>query len=292
MAIVCLEDENSDRARRFARKATRNLTQSDVLAIRPFIRAASELWSDRRPIRTIATVFFCHPSTKLKQHADLGPPGVGLLATAVAGWRAHLQPAGRAVVMYDHRQGEKAYRDNLVRFCADQGLDLMVNEGNGLRRQWLAAFAATAADAMLIVEQDHEFLSNCPTLDQMTTVLAARSDLSHLRLNRRSNVRLGFDMAMEQGGRDSSTGIVRTSRFSNTPHLIRRDYYDRIVLPLITEASRWDGRNSGAAGVEESINAFLTRAEKIVGLPAIMRLAGTAIWGDFGDPRVINHLGF
>ena len=260
--------------------------------------AVAALWSRRAaapPPETVEIVFFCHATAKLKRNPHLGPPGTGLMDTALASLRAEMRPGPEvpATLLYDHRDTplNDEFRAGLERLCAAEGMRLVVNTGNGLRRQWLDAFSRARADLVMVVEQDHEFLPPCPSFPQLLATFAARPDINHLRINRRDNLPAGFDMMLSRTARDAESGILRTGRFSNTPHVIRRDFYEAVVHPIIVGRDTQDARNMGAAGVEESVNAVMRRMEGLVGLPALMRLFGLAIWGHPGERQRVRHLG-
>ncbi len=250
---------------------------------------------EARAPRTMAVIIFCHATTKLQRNAHLAPPGIGLLEACYRSLRAVVGvPAAVPVtVILDHRPGEvnDAFRDRVAHFCAAEGLALVVNTDHGLRRQWLDAFDRIRADLVMVVEQDHEFVRPGPGMEEMLALFAARPDIGQVRLNRRANIRTGFDLMLSCTARDATSGILRTARFSNTPQFLRRDFYDAMVQPLIVQGTRHDGRNQGAGGVEETINVVMARLETLIGLPATMRLFGLSIRGELGEKARCVHLG-
>lgn len=248
-----------------------------------------------RPLETVEVVVFCHVSGKLRANAALGAPGLGLLETGLRSLRQTVL-AGAEVPMtvyYDHRLTEtnSQFLGNLLRFCAAEALPLAIYTGNGLRKQWLRAFERARADAVLVIEQDHEFLAPCPSLAELLALLRDRPDINHLRLNRRRNIHAGYDRLLLQTPRDVASGLCRTSGFSNTPHLLRRDFYEAVILPIISANPRHDRHNQGAAGVEENVNGAIRRLERLLGLPGLQRLMGLAIWGPPGHKPLCLHTG-
>jgi tetratricopeptide (TPR) repeat protein len=262
------------------------------------IDGAVMLWSRRLAVpapASLEVVFFCHVSGKLHRNAHLGAPGLGLLEAAVRSLRQSIElPEGVPMtVFYDHRDTamNRAFLANLMRFCEAEGLGLVINTEHGLRRQWLHAFGRGTAELVMVVEQDHEFIPPGPSLAGILDLFARRPDINQLRLNRRPNVAVGFDALLAQAAQDKADGVTITARFSNTPQFLRRDFYAGVVLPRIDHDIGNDGRNQGAGGVEDNINPWLRRLEAVIGVPAVMRLAGLAIWGQPGDEARCAHLG-
>ncbi|MGG5818832.1 hypothetical protein [Falsiroseomonas sp. HW251] len=236
-----------------------------------------------------------HRREKLQAFADLAGPGLGLIERTVSTMRERMElpPGFPITVLYDHQDtsDNATYRRNLEAWCAEESLGLVVNHGNGLRRQWLDAMARARTDLVLLVEHDLEFQPTCPPLSRVAGTMRARPDVFYIRYARRSNVVAGYDTILTQGARDRESRICRTPSFSNNPQLVRRDYLLQVIRPLISERSGADQENFGAGGVERTVNARYRHVEARVGLPAAMRLFGTFIWGHPGDPRTATHIG-
>lgn len=298
LACVALARDAMELASALAARAADLLRAAGEAEVAAAIDGAVTLWSRRMAVAAPASlevVFFCHVSGKLHRNAHLGAPGLGLLEGAVRSLRqAMALPEGVPMtVFYDHRDTatNRAFLANLMRFCEAEGLGLVINTEHGLRRQWLHAFGRGAAELVMVVEQDHDFIAPCPPLAEILDLFARRPDLNQLRLNRRPNVAVGFDALLAQDGRDRADGVTFTARFSNTPQFLRRDFYAGVVLPRIDHDIGNDGRNQGAGGVEDNINPWLRRLEAVIGVVAAMRLSGLAIWGHPGDPARCAHMG-
>jgi len=236
-----------------------------------------------------------HRSEKLRRNPRLAAPGLGLIERTVGSMKRHFAPPpGTPVtVLYDHRPGEYAedYARALRAFCVEEGLKLVVNEGFGLRRQWLDMLARSRADVILPVEHDHEFLSTAPTVAELLNVLARRPDVQHLRLGRRDVVERGYDLVLWQGAPERAAGMCRTATFANSPQLVRRRFLEGVIRPLISGNAASDTVNFGAGGVEATVNSEYRRLEKAIGLPAAMLLFGTFTWGNPGDRQHLEHIG-
>lgn len=283
LACVALDQNRLARAAELGQQAAEAFAAAGHAETAQVTRRGTTFWAAARPIASVEVVIFCHVSSKLKQNAHLGAPGLGLLELGLASLRARLRPGPEVpiTIYYDHRISpvNNAFLANLSRLCAEQDLRLAVYTGNGLRRQWLRAFERSEADALLIIEQDHEFLETCPPLAEVQALLQTRPDINQLRLNRRRNKAVGVDTMLLQTHRDRASGLCRTAGFSNTPQLLRRDFYEAVVRPAIEERSLHDHRNFGAAGVEENLNNLIRRIEPQIGMTALQRLMGLAIWG-------------
>ena len=86
--------------------------------------------------------------------------------------------------------------------------------------------------------------------------------------------------------------MTRAPMHSNTPHLMRRSFYDAIVHPVITSSRSFDGQNGGAAGVEESMNIVIEEMARRLGEPITSRLFGLSIWRNPGEAATTRTLGF
>jgi hypothetical protein len=256
----------------------------------------ARFWSgENTPIKRMAGIVFTHVTDKLRANAHLGAPTVGLVNEAVTSFRHRLQ-VGREMpitVFYDYRKTRRndEYRRNLEGYCEQTGLELIINQDNGLRRQWLDAFNRIEADVVAIIEQDHRFEHTCPTFHQILDLFNRRAEINYLRLNRKENLPVWLDHALSASCQDRTDGIVSTSRFSNTPHFLRRRFFDCVIRGIIEARPHYDLSNSGAGGVEENINDRFELIENRIGTVSLMRLAGMKVWGTFGAARLAVHLG-
>jgi tetratricopeptide (TPR) repeat protein len=295
LASVHLDRGDLAAAITLGRKASEGIAATGKTAQADVIAAAVGLWAKpERPVNSYEVMIFCHVTRKLKRNLHLAAPSIALVETAVRTLRDVVGLSNVPItVNYDHQPTElnNEFLLNLVPYCRDQGVSLVINTQHGLRRQWLQAFERSKADVVMIVEQDHEFIAPCPNPAAIVEIFRQRPDISYVKLNRRANVALGFDKLITQTARDRDCGITRTAGFSNTPHFVRRDYYDAIVHPAIRQTDRLDGRNSGAGGVEESVGAVIRQMFHVAGLPATTRLFGLAIWGEPGQAAICHHLG-
>lgn len=53
-----------------------------------------------------------------------------------------------------------------------------MNNGNGLRRQWIDAIENTSGEFLLMVEQDFKILPNSPALSDPVALFNERRDIS------------------------------------------------------------------------------------------------------------------
>lgn len=240
-------------------------------------------------------VIFSHVTAKLVHNADLAAPGTGLIQSTWDSLETVMQPKGaRVTVMFDRRPGELdlAYQAALQAFCAQIGAELVVSDQNGLRRQWLAAARRATADLVFFVEHDWRFRPNCPTLDKVQAIFGRSPDMSYLRFNKHRNDKIRGHPVPFAGERPELGPVCRIPEFLNQPHLIRRSVLNDLVVRLIENDEARDDFNDRAGGVEETVNAALTRSEKAFGLPFTLRLFGAFLWGNLGAPKQILHLGY
>jgi hypothetical protein len=198
-------------------------------------------------------------------------------------------------IFLDSKSGEidDEYAMN-VRAMAEQfGWSMVVNPGYGLRRQWLDAFAKVGGKLILNLEHDHEILVGCPSIGNVLKIFNDRTDINYLRLNRRDVLPEGYDVALSVGQNDREYGVVRTNLFSNTPHFLRRSFFERFIQNIVVEDNYTRILTTGAEGIEENINSYLaSHIEPHLSPAIISRLMGTTIWGNWGEKGVIRNLGY
>lgn len=243
----------------------------------------------------IDLLIFSHATERMTDDNKLlAPPRTDMVANLLNG---SIERASGCVLtstlMYDHRDGQLSedYLRNLREMTAARGVSLIVNTRNGLRRQWIDGIARTTGEFLLILEQDHELLPNLGKWIEVVDLMKRRPDVNYVRFNRRSNRRHRFDYAIYQTKRDRLDHVTRAVRFSNTPHLMRRSFYEDIVHPIIGDQAQYDKRNDGAAGVEENINKAIASLNDILGYTITSRLMGLTIWGDPGAVATTRTLG-
>ncbi|KQT50116.1 hypothetical protein ASG52_08640 [Methylobacterium sp. Leaf456] len=245
---------------------------------------------------SLDVIVFSHATEKMKRNRHLAPPSprmiAGILGEASA--RATGTDRYRATIMYDHRDTPLSweYLGNLDEAAAQAQATIVVNQRFGLRRQWIDGLAKTDGAFVAIIEQDHHLLGNCPDWATLIALFGRRPDVSYIRLNRRRNVRRVLDCSLYQTPRDVRDGLTRTTLHSNTPHVMRRSFYEDIVRPIIESDMFFDGQNGGAAGVEETINRVIRQINRHLGEPITSRLLGMTLWGDLDGPPTTQTLGF
>jgi tetratricopeptide (TPR) repeat protein len=254
--------------------------------------------SDERPARpSVDILIFAHATERMKKNAHLAPPCPDMVDALVKSVKERIPDDASTEttirIMYDHRETElsRAYLANLTNVAQKEDIEIVVNHQNGLRRQWLDGIGRGKGEFLLIIEQDHRILPACPGWGTLFDLFRTRPDVNYLRLNRRSNDAVGFDFFLIQTEADRNSHIARTGLFSNTPHMLRREFFQEALLPLISDNSKLDKQNGGAAGVEENINVAIEQIVSVAGYPAAVRLLGLGIWGDIGAPPMVGNLG-
>ena len=247
------------------------------------------------PAASLEIVLFTHVTGKLVHNKALAAPSTGLIERTWDSLQETLKPrAAKISVLFDSRPGplEAPYRQNLQRFCRHIGAELVVSQQNGLRRQWLLAADRARSDLVMFVEHDWFFRPTCPEFETVRQAFEAAPEISYVRFSKHPNLKVPNHPAPAPPERPGLGPVCRMPEFLNQPHMIRRSVLNDLVVPLIQSDEAMDSFNDRAGGVEETVNAAITRCEKVFGLPFTLRLFGTFLWGELGAAKQIQHLGY
>ena len=142
----------------------------------------------------------------------------------------------------------------------------IVNISSSLSDGYSRAVKGSIFDFMFMLEHDWEFNHNIVhSLDEILNVMY-ENDILHLRFNKRSNVEKKFDRGIREVNNEKMSYCI-TPGLSNNPHIINREKYTELALPLISI-------DRGPFGIEKELcNSPLT---------------GT-IYGPLNYPNTIEH---
>jgi hypothetical protein len=141
-----------------------------------------------------------------------------------------------------------------------------VNVSSSLSDGYSKAVKNSNTDFMFMLEHDWEFNNNIKhSLDTILEIMF-EDDLLHLRFNKRANVDKKFDRGIFEVNNKKMTYCV-TPGLSNNPHIINRQKYIDLALPLINIREK-------SFGIEKELsNSNLTGS----------------IYGPVNYPNTINH---
>ena len=294
--VIALDRSEFAAAHELAYRLATRLNHDALPQAAEFISRSADLWLEQPVgLLSVEVVVFCHVTAKLVKNSHLAPPSIGLVEASATSFRERLRldPGTKITVFFDSRESDMDFEflRNLTQWSEANGVGVVANVRHGLRRQWIDAFARATADVVAVIEQDHLFLENCPNISEVLSVFERRPDIKYIRLNRRSNTMTGVDRLLITTPADQQDGLCRTARFSNTPHLQRRRFFETVIYPIIVDRPDEDERNGGAAGVEEKINRLLPLVESVIGVSATTRLLGNGLWGGIGVEARVENLG-
>lgn len=301
LALVFAQSGQLERATELRRQMLGSLPEDIGDEVSAFIRSGRAVENEagsmdnRSPISSRVEVFvFTNATSKLRRNARLGPPSVGLLEQTMSSATTRLGlNSAKVTVMLDMQNTELdvAYLGSLRNYCEAAGYDLQIRERLGLRRMWLEAIALVRGQYILLIEHDWSFDKRCPALAAMVQVMDARSDVKHIRLNKRANMPAGIDRMLIQLALNLEQNLTGVVSFSNNPCLMRAKALREMICPMISGSLVYDAGNMGAGGVEENVARHMRQLIRWIGPIATQNIYGTYLWGGIGDGPFIEHLG-
>lgn len=292
----CLEKRDYDTFVRYAKTCKETKAFTEVLAhIYKLIDVKIDNINRDEKNHDVGLFIFSHPTERMSHNHDLAPPNTKMIEDIISNSNKRVGSVEiNTNIVYDHRETVLGvpYKENLLKLAESKDVNIIINENNGLRKQWLESIARSNEEFILVIEQDHELLENCPSWMELIEIFHKRPDINYIKINRDKNIADRFDFFANQSIIDYQDNLTKTSLFSNTPHIMRRSFFNSFILPIISNNDYFDGGNDGASGIEESVNVVIENVASYLGWQITSRLLGLSIWGNIGDDAVVNHLGY
>ena len=299
LAAISLEKEDYKSFANYIKHASKQSSRPELTLLFRLLCCSIENMSfPREDIleNRICLLMFSHPTERMKHNHEISPPRTVMIEHILeeVTRRVSKHQKMKKYLLYDHRNSELSclYKENLDILCSKSGVDLVTNTNNGLRRQWLDGFSRIDDEFVLIIEQDHELLPDCPDWGQLIDVFRKRPDINYIKINRDPTLPEQFDFFACQSVLDYRTNVTKTGLFSNTPHIMRRSFFENFIRPIVDDNGVFDGGNGGAAGIEENVNIIVKRIADFLGWQITARLLGLTIWGNIYEKEVVRHLGY
>lgn len=142
-----------------------------------------------------------------------------------------------------------------------------VNETISLSDGYTRAVKESSSKFLFMLE--HDWIFNNNILHDLNTILDVmlEDDLLHLRFNKRINVGKKFDRGIMEVNNQKMSYCI-TPGVSNNPHIIQREKYKKLALPLINVREK-------SFGIEKELSSS--------------ELTG-AIYGPINYPNTITHV--
>ncbi|WP_099349497.1 hypothetical protein [Acetobacter aceti] len=299
LAVISLEEENYVSFAKYVEYASKQIKGPELTLLFQLLCCSIEIMGSSKIgmlENQISLLMFSHPTEKMKHNHEIAPPQTVMIEHILeeVTKRVSKHQKMKKYLLYDHRDSEFScrYKENLYILCSNSGVDLITNTNNGLRRQWLDGFSRLDGEFVLIIEQDHELLPTCPDWGQIIDVFRKRPDINYIKINRDPTLPEQFDFFACQSLLDYKTNVTKTGLFSNTPHMMRRSFFENFIRPIVEDNRVFDGGNGGAAGIEENVNIVIKHLADFLGWQVAARLLGLTIWGNIGEKAVVRHLGY
>jgi hypothetical protein len=245
-------------------------------------------------------VFFTHFTRKLNKYKELAPPSTNLIAAC---YGSLLQVMGEDVMHYPRlichdlnpelgRSGFD-YGQALKVFSQRHDFDLVQFKHAGLRSMLNAVLQQIRTPTVLLLEHDWLFKGPPLPFHTLISLFDRHPQIHSIRFNKRQNLIAGYDFILEVEQAVSEVPLMRTSASSNNPTLFRTATLQQRWLPLCLNDpfySRHDVRGT-AYGIEEPLFKAHVRDIRDGGFRKTQEGWGTFVYGEFGDPARIVHLG-
>jgi hypothetical protein len=116
-------------------------------------------------------------------------------------------------------------------------------------------------------------------LDLVLDSMELNPDIKHVRLNKRRNIRLGYDFYIDEYKGKTKIPLTRTFGWSDNDHITRKDYYENFVIPKVGNKKipmEWALHGLERKDLKEDTSKH--------------SIYGTFLLGALNEPAYIRHL--
>jgi len=246
------------------------------------------------PDANLTCVVTTNLTKKLVINKDKGPPKLDMIAATLASWQAALQPQNtRTIICFDQPKvmepDAETYAAALAGYCKEQGYELVLKQGNGLKQNVLDALAVTHTGFFTLLEHDFLF-HDCPLQSDIMDLMINHSFIHVVQFNRRHNLPTRWDTHLWPEP-VVSTSLLRTPRFSNNPYIGRTAKIRAHFVPLFSGTNKHDGTNAGAGGLEEQVKQHIADLVQHFGFGFAQRWSGYYLYGRAMEAPRLTHTG-
>jgi len=248
----------------------------------------------------VSIVLITHFKTNLVKYGELAPPSTNLLA---ATYGSLLQVLGDGVkqfprlICYDKKRNPNGLESKYVlavnAFARKHGFDLIEFEQAGLRTILNTIIHTVETPLVMIIEHDWLFQGPRIPLNCLLALFYKNPQIQSVRFNQRRNIIDRYDFILEAEEATSNMPLLRTSAFSNNPSLFRTSTFRDLWMPLCLRDPHYRNQDlSGTAfGIEEPLFKQHIEDIRCLGFGKSHEKWGSYVYGRFGDPARIIHLG-
>jgi hypothetical protein len=222
-------------------------------------------------------------------HLIPSAPSVWILHSTIQSLRKRLPVEGcRHLIYYDAPQDggtrHERYLANLRDLCRRFDLELFVRPESGLKANMIEGLRTVTTPYMLFLEHDWRFRRPVD-LERLLGVFDKYNFVNIVKFNIRNNdSRVGWDHFVEPEEEIAEIPLVRTSCWSNNPHVVRvskwREEWFDVVGPERSERS---------FGIEEKLYWSYGKDIFTKGFREAHREWGSFIYGNLWDKPLVYH---
>jgi hypothetical protein len=202
------------------------------------------------------------------------------------------------IISYDYnpvRYGKKAedYKDHLIRLSGYSIMGSPIKtilsspkEGciTGQRESFLSMAGSVKTKYMFHFE--HDWKINSPiSIYKLIEVMDYYDTIKYVSMNKKTNIRGGGDYILEPATDIPEVDLLRSTRYSNNPHIARTDHWVNFFSEILKKAKK---RNTHVS--EIPIYSKYVRDVKTLGFKEAHKKWGVFVYGKLGDPPTISHL--
>jgi hypothetical protein len=204
------------------------------------------------------------------------------------------------IISYDfnvEKYGELAhqYLENLIKldhtYIGDNFIEVIYSVpardwSTGQRQSFLNMTEKVSTKYLLHFEHDWVF-NTCIGFNTVLQMMA-KYDMQYLGFNKKHNIRRGCDYCLEafKGNDGGDIPVLKSSRYSNNPHLATRGFWQERIKPLIINTSKVLYSHV----IEKPVYEHYAKDIKTKGFEQAHKEWGIYVYGNLNDLPTIGHL--
>jgi hypothetical protein len=195
----------------------------------------------------------------------------------------HPDPSDPSVAAYSEYRRRLRKLSDRKAFGTDSQI-IELTQPAGVGGAVLAAYEQLDTPYALHFEHDWRLVRNIDA-EAIVALFEQWNDINCVRLSLRPVEEGGSDSVLKPDSVEREIPLVRTCSWSASPHFARTAYYRRAVLPLVFERA-----GDSIRGLEIRIYREYLADIFSLGFDRASAKWGIFIYGDFGDPPLIEHI--
>ena len=179
----------------------------------------------------------------------------------------------------------RKYVDNLRRLDKKFPSIFILTE-KGFRQSMVNIYQAVKTPYLLSLQHDWLFLKDID-FKKILDVLDKYDDVHYVGFNKRENVQKAMDYILRDEKRIIEIPLLRSSRLSMNPHIVRKTECHRYIEIL---KNTQPGNKTIGTQIEIPLWNAYKKDIKQMGFEVANKKWGVCLYGDFNDKKIVDHL--